>query len=41
MAPCDHAQVRERLGLPTDRPLVLFGTKGGIADPRLEADFLM
>jgi glycosyltransferase involved in cell wall biosynthesis len=40
-APCDQAQARALLGLPTDRPLVLFGAMGGSADPRKGADLLL
>ena len=40
-APCDQAPARALLGLPADRPLVLFGAIGGIADPRKGADLLL
>ena len=40
-APCDQAQARALLGLPDDRPLVLFGAMGGGADPRKGADLLL
>jgi glycosyltransferase involved in cell wall biosynthesis len=40
-APCDQAQARALLGLPADRPLVLFGAIGGSADPRKGADLLL
>ncbi len=40
-APCDQAQARALLGLPADRPLVLFGAMGGGADPRKGADLLL
>lgn len=40
-APCDLAQARALLGLPADRPLVLFGAMGGRADPRKGADLLL
>jgi glycosyltransferase involved in cell wall biosynthesis len=40
-APCDQAQARALLGLPPDRPLVLFGALGGTADPRKGADLLL
>ena len=40
-APCDQAQARALLGLPLDRPLVLFGAMGGTADPRKGADLLV
>jgi glycosyltransferase involved in cell wall biosynthesis len=40
-APCEQAQARALLGLPADRPLVLFGAMGGIADPRKGADLLL
>ncbi len=39
-APCDQAQARSLLGLPLDRPLVLFGAIGGTGDPRKGADLL-
>lgn len=39
--PCDQAQARALLGLPADRPLVLFGAMGGSADPRKGADLLL
>ncbi|MCP9884159.1 glycosyltransferase [Synechococcus sp. ATX 2A4] len=39
-APCDQAQARILLGLPLDRPLVLFGAMGGTLDPRKGADLL-
>lgn len=39
--PCEQAQARALLGLPADRPLVLFGAMGGSADPRKGADLLM
>jgi glycosyltransferase involved in cell wall biosynthesis len=40
-APCDQAQARSLLGLPQDRPLVLFGAIGGTGDPRKGADLLL
>jgi len=40
-APCDQAQPRALLGLPAERPLVLFGAMGGSADPRKGADLLL
>jgi glycosyltransferase involved in cell wall biosynthesis len=40
-APCDQAQARALLGLPLERPLVLFGAMGGSADPRKGADLLL
>ena len=40
-APCDQAQARVLLGLPTDRPLELFGAVGGTAAPRKGADLLL
>ena len=40
-APCDQAQARALLGLPADRPLVLFGAMGGSVDPRKGADLLL
>jgi glycosyltransferase involved in cell wall biosynthesis len=40
-APCDQAQARTLLGLPVERPLVLFGAMGGGADPRKGADLLL
>jgi glycosyltransferase involved in cell wall biosynthesis len=40
-APCDQAQARSLLGLPLDRPLVLFGAIGGTGDPRKGADLLL
>lgn len=40
-APCDQVQARALLGLPTDRPLVLFGAMGGTTDPRKGADLLL
>jgi glycosyltransferase involved in cell wall biosynthesis len=40
-APCDQAQARVLLGLPAERPLVLFGAIGGSADPRKGADLLL
>ncbi len=40
-APCDQTQARALLGLPPDRPLVLFGAVGGTADPRKGADLLL
>ena len=40
-APCDQAQARTLLGLPDDRPLVLFDAIGGSADPRKGADLLL
>jgi glycosyltransferase involved in cell wall biosynthesis len=40
-APCDQAQARALLGLPADRPLVLFGAVGGTTDPRKGADLLL
>jgi glycosyltransferase involved in cell wall biosynthesis len=39
-APCNQVQCRVLLGLPTERPLVLFGAMGGSADPRKGADLL-
>lgn len=33
-APVDKKQAREKLGLPQDVPLILFGAIGGAADPR-------
>lgn len=39
--PCDQAQARALLGLPAERPLVLFGAMGGGADPRKGADLLL
>jgi glycosyltransferase involved in cell wall biosynthesis len=40
-APCDQAQARTLLGLPLDKPLVLFGAIGGTDDPRKGADLLL
>ncbi|MDI9406677.1 MAG: glycosyltransferase [Chitinophagaceae bacterium] len=40
-APCEQAQARALLGLPAERPLVLFGAVGGGADPRKGADLLL
>ncbi|QNI83316.1 hypothetical protein SynRS9907_02488 [Synechococcus sp. RS9907] len=40
-APCDQAQARALLGLPANRPFVLFGAIGGGADPRKGADLLL
>jgi glycosyltransferase involved in cell wall biosynthesis len=40
-APCDRAQARALLDLPLERPLVLFGALGGMADPRKGADLLL
>ncbi len=40
-APFDQAQARALLGLPVDRPLVLFGADGGTYDPRKGADLLL
>jgi glycosyltransferase involved in cell wall biosynthesis len=40
-APCEQAQARALLGLPAERPLVLFGAMGGSADPRKGADLLL
>jgi glycosyltransferase involved in cell wall biosynthesis len=40
-APCEQAQARALLGLPADRPLVLFGAMGGSSDPRKGADLLV
>ncbi len=40
-APWDQAQARALLGLPAERPLVLFGAIGGSADPRKGADLLL
>jgi glycosyltransferase involved in cell wall biosynthesis len=40
-APCDQAQARALLGLPADRPLVLFGAMGGSDDSRKGADLLL
>jgi glycosyltransferase involved in cell wall biosynthesis len=39
-APLDQAQARDLLGLPRERPLVLFGAMGGSADPRKGGDLL-
>lgn len=39
-APCDQTHARILLGLPLDRPLVLFGAIGGTRDPRKGADLL-
>ncbi|QPN65916.1 glycosyltransferase [Synechococcus sp. CBW1006] len=39
--PCEQGQARALLGLPADRPLVLFGAMGGTADPRKGADLLL
>lgn len=39
-APCDQAQAQALLGLPADRPLVLFGAMGGSAEPRKGWDLL-
>ena len=40
-APCAQGQARMLLGLPLDRPLVLFGAVGGGADPRKGVDLLL
>jgi len=40
-APCDQAQARVLVGLPAERPLVLFGALGGSSDPRKGADLLL
>jgi glycosyltransferase involved in cell wall biosynthesis len=40
-APCDQHQARLLLGLPLDRPLVLFGAVGGTTDPRKGAALLL
>ena len=40
-APCDQTQARALLGLPADRPLILFGAVGGSANPRKGADLLL
>lgn len=40
-APWNPAQARELLGLPLDRPLILFGADGGTRDPRKGADLLL
>lgn len=40
-APADKDECRRMLGLPTDRPLVLFGADSGAHDPRKGADLLM
>ncbi len=40
-APCDQAQARALMGLPSDLPLVLFGAIGGTADHRKGADLLI
>lgn len=40
-APCEQLQARVLLGLPVDRPLVLFGAMGGTSDPRKGADLLL
>jgi len=40
-APCEKVQARALLGLPADRPLVLFGAMGGSSDPRKGADLLL
>lgn len=40
-APFDQAQARALLGLPADRPLVLFGTLRGSTKPRKGADLLL
>jgi hypothetical protein len=37
-APCDQVQARALLGMPAERPLVLFGAIGGGADPRKGVD---
>lgn len=39
--PCDQLQARVLLGLPTDRPLVLFCALGGIGDRRKGGDLLL
>jgi glycosyltransferase involved in cell wall biosynthesis len=39
--PWDQAQARALLGLPAERPLVLYGAMGGAADPRKGADLLL
>lgn len=40
-APFDQREARAILELPHDRPLVMFGTDGGTADPRKGADLLL
>ncbi len=40
-APCGQAQARALLGLPAERPMVLFGAMGGTADPRKGSDLLL
>lgn len=40
-APIHVCQARELLRLPTDRPLVLFGSIGGTSDPRKGGDLLL
>lgn len=39
--PLDQEFARDALGLPRDRPLVLFVAMGGLADPRKGADLLV
>ncbi|WP_231597323.1 glycosyltransferase [Synechococcus sp. CBW1004] len=39
-APLDRSQARKRLGLPADRPLILFTALAGTSDPRKGADLL-
>lgn len=39
-APVDKKQARDKLGLPQDVPLILFGAIGGAADPRKGFDLL-
>jgi glycosyltransferase involved in cell wall biosynthesis len=40
-SPLQQATARGLLGLPLDRPLVVFGAIGGTADPRKGADLLL
>lgn len=40
-APCDQIQARQLLGLPCDRPLVLFGADSGTSDTRKGSDLLL
>lgn len=40
-APWSKPQARDLLGLPQDRPLILFGADGGTRDPRKGADLLL
>jgi len=40
-APCDQTHARALVGLPAERPLMLFGAMGGSADPRKGADLLL